>query len=78
LEQIHGGAAGAGCVWLTSFEAELVFWIWSFVELSQTQFRTRLEFEALESPYTTPATITRKSLFDFHSSLYLLKENGVI
>jgi hypothetical protein len=25
LEQIHGGAAGAGCVWLTSFGAEFVF-----------------------------------------------------
>jgi hypothetical protein len=25
LEQIHGGAAGAGCVWLTSFGAELIF-----------------------------------------------------
>jgi hypothetical protein len=36
LEQIHGGAAGAGCVWLTSFGAGLVFWIWSCVELSQT------------------------------------------
>jgi hypothetical protein len=37
LEQIHGGAAGVGCVWLTSFGAELVFWIWSCVELSQTR-----------------------------------------
>jgi hypothetical protein len=35
LEQIHGGAAGAGCVWLTSFGAELIFWIWSCVELSK-------------------------------------------
>jgi hypothetical protein len=25
FEQIHGGAAGAGCVWLTFFEAELIF-----------------------------------------------------
>jgi hypothetical protein len=25
LEQIHGGAAGAGCVWLTILGAELVF-----------------------------------------------------
>jgi hypothetical protein len=37
LEQIHGGAAGAGCVWLTIFGAELVFWIWSYVELCQTR-----------------------------------------
>jgi hypothetical protein len=36
LEQIHGGAAGAGCVWLTGFGAEFIFWIWSCVELSQT------------------------------------------
>jgi hypothetical protein len=25
LEQIHGGAAGAGRVWLTFFGAELIF-----------------------------------------------------
>jgi hypothetical protein len=37
LEQIHGGAAGASRVWLTSDGAELIFWIWSCVELSQTR-----------------------------------------
>jgi hypothetical protein len=36
LEQMHGGAAAAGCVWLTIFGAELFFWIWSCVELCQT------------------------------------------
>jgi hypothetical protein len=37
LEQIHGGAARAGCVWLTIFGAKLVFWIRSYVELCQTR-----------------------------------------
>jgi hypothetical protein len=34
LELIHGRAIGPGCVWLAIFGAELVFWIWSCVELS--------------------------------------------
>jgi hypothetical protein len=37
LEQIHGGAAGVGCVWRRKFEVGLFFWIWSCVELSQTR-----------------------------------------
>jgi hypothetical protein len=36
LEEIHGGAAGAGCVWLRKFGAVL-FFIWSCVELCQTR-----------------------------------------
>jgi hypothetical protein len=37
LEQIHGGAAGVGCVWQKKFGVELFYWIWSCVELSQTR-----------------------------------------
>jgi hypothetical protein len=37
LKQIHGGAAGVGCVWRRKFGVELFFWIWSCVELSQTR-----------------------------------------
>jgi hypothetical protein len=37
LEQIHAGAARVGCVWLRKFGVELIFWIWSCVELSQTR-----------------------------------------
>jgi hypothetical protein len=37
LELIHGRATGPGCVWLAIFGAELVFWIWSCVELCQTR-----------------------------------------
>jgi hypothetical protein len=29
--------AGAGCVWLKTFGVELVFWMWSCVELSKTR-----------------------------------------
>jgi hypothetical protein len=36
LEQIHGGAAGVGCVWQRKFEVEQFYWIWSCVELFQT------------------------------------------
>jgi hypothetical protein len=37
LEQIRGGAAGAGCVWLEKVGVELFFWIWGCLELSQTR-----------------------------------------
>jgi hypothetical protein len=36
-EQICGGAAGAGHVWLEKLGAELVFRIWSCLELCQTR-----------------------------------------
>jgi hypothetical protein len=36
LEQMHGGAAGVGCVWRRKFGVELFYWFWSCVELSQT------------------------------------------
>jgi hypothetical protein len=41
LEQIHGGPS---YVWLAIFGAELIFWIWSCVDLCQTHAKA-LQFK---------------------------------
>jgi hypothetical protein len=46
LEQIRGGAAGAGCVWQEKVGVELFFWIWSCLELSQTQLNIDVPSQA--------------------------------
>jgi hypothetical protein len=76
LEQIRGGAAGAGCVWQKKVGVELFFQIWSCLELCQTRPKCALvksgEFTtSLYKELTIPCVIHRCMLSIWYAKLLL-------
>jgi hypothetical protein len=75
LEQIHGEAAGVGCVWRRKFGVELFYWIWSCVELSQTRPKYYPNSSFWTSPTSGPKSIFWSSVLQVQ---HHLSENSIL